>query len=279
LRSRGAEAGGRSEQVAVRPSRGSGSTQLAREVVAASRAALAGLPRLSEFAPERRIGVSGPPLPPRRFHGLEVFRRSCCSGPAPGATPAGSGPSQGSLPRVPPATSRPRAPLLGFRAPSTTQACGSASPGGCLPRHVPSARFLTSSTGSAPHASRPRGPLPSMGFLTPFQGLFGLRAAARRRAARDPLPRGPSPRALRIKGSVTPRRRIARSPPSSTGRRPPSRPRSWGVSPPEPSIPPRCGDRRRRRSPSRASSRAVSFQRPRRNCAPGSVRCGTGGSR
>jgi hypothetical protein len=63
--------------------------------------------------------------------------------------PTGLGPSQGSHCVAHPGLPT-WVPLLGFRAPSTACATGSASPGDRTPRLVPSSRFFTSATVSSP---------------------------------------------------------------------------------------------------------------------------------
>jgi hypothetical protein len=96
--------------------------------------------------------------------GHEVFHRPVCFGPASEAAPADLGPSQGAASRFRVPASPPRPSPPGVSCPFDDMGRRVRCPRGCLPRHVPSSRVLTSSTVSVPLAVRPRGPLPSMGF-------------------------------------------------------------------------------------------------------------------
>ena len=173
------------------PLQGFAVSRLTRAVVAAVRVTLTGFLRLSEFHSVRRSGELGPPPPPRRVHGHEVFRRPACSWTRrSGATPAGSRPSQGPLPR---SGTRPHGrvhPLLGFSSPSTTSESGSVRSRGLPPRHDPSSRFLTSSTVSLPAPLAATRAAAVHGVPSLIRDLSERRAAMRRRIARDPLPQG-----------------------------------------------------------------------------------------
>jgi hypothetical protein len=81
-------------------------------------------------------------------------------------------------------------PLLGFCSPSTTSACGSVTPGSCLPGTIrprgfsPPRRFHSPQHLAATRAAAVHG------VLSPIRDLFAHLAAVRRRTARDPLPQG-----------------------------------------------------------------------------------------
>lgn len=74
----------------------------------------------------------GLPLPPRRFHGREVFRRPACPRPAARTAPAGLSPDSGALCVVRPGLPT-RAPLLGFWCRHATSARKVRLLPGCLP--------------------------------------------------------------------------------------------------------------------------------------------------
>jgi hypothetical protein len=113
----------------------------------------------------RRSGVTGSPPPPRR--GVRP-RGVPSAGLLRTGVRSGSlrlGPLSGHSIEVPgPGITAETIPSWGFTPLRRHRLAGPLSPGVTYPRHVPSSRFLTSATVYSPLASRPRGPLPSMGF-------------------------------------------------------------------------------------------------------------------
>jgi hypothetical protein len=156
-------------------------SQCVRAVVAASRTALAGLPRLSELSPsDVATRLVRRPLLAVVF-GHEVFRRPVCFGPASEAAPAGLGPSQGALPRFRVPASRPGPSPPGVSCPFDDVGGRIRTFPGLPPRHDPSSRFLTSATGCSPLRLAATRAAAVHGVLTLIQGRFGHRAATRPR--------------------------------------------------------------------------------------------------
>jgi hypothetical protein len=175
----------------------------------------------------RRSGVTGSPPPPRRV----VRPRGVPSSGLPRTGVRGGsrrlGPLSGLRATVPgPGIAAEPFPSWGSSPLRRRRRAGPLLPG-LPPRHVPSSRFPTSSTVCSPHALRPLGPLPSMGFLSRSEAASAAEPL-RVRVAAHPSLRGPLPRGFRsprseeweVGDTETPDRSRLVRPRPDVGRRP-----------------------------------------------------------
>jgi hypothetical protein len=197
--------GGWVRQVRRGPSRGFGAQELFHGDVAIPGTTLSGLSGLSERS-DLRSGVIGSPLPPRRFHDHEVFRRSACR--AVQRPPGGSHRLRRPLrvrAQVPSPVLPDRVAPHRVRAPSATSAEGSVSPGPSKARHSPSSGFLTPSTGCSPSGlADTLGPLPLTGFslVGPFRTERPRRVAASLRPFVHGALQSRTPRSYEVESSA-----------------------------------------------------------------------------
>jgi len=202
------------------------SVELFHEDVAVLGTTLTGLSCLPERS-VRRSGVTGSPLPPRRA--LAATRCSVvrsASGRRPKRLPQAWAPLRAFLRSSGPRHHDRGLPSWGSSPLRRRGLAGPLFPG-MPPRHVPPPRFRTSSAVSSPLALRPRGPLPSMGFLRHSE-TPSVAEPPRLRVAASALLRGHLPQGFRSPSSeeqeeedtATPDRSRPVRPGPDVGRRP-----------------------------------------------------------